>query len=103
MVNYHSLIPKWYSFSDIKKMNNSFKNKGGFDGVYGGKLLGGRLMAVKALTKLEIDGEEFNNEMASISRTSHINTVNLLGFCHERTERALIYEFLPDGSLDKVV
>jgi hypothetical protein len=37
MVNYHSLIPKWYSFSDIKKMNNSFNNRldqGGFDGVY---------------------------------------------------------------------
>jgi hypothetical protein len=37
MVNYHSLIPKWYSFSDIKKTNNSFNNRldqGGFDGVY---------------------------------------------------------------------
>ena len=36
-VSYHSLIPKWYSFSDIKKMNNSFNNRldqGGFDGVY---------------------------------------------------------------------
>jgi hypothetical protein len=37
MMNYHSLIPKCYSFSDIKKMNNSFNNRldqGGFDGVY---------------------------------------------------------------------
>jgi hypothetical protein len=54
-VSYHSLIPKWYSFSDIKKMNNSFNNRldqGGFDGVYEGKLLGGRLVAVKVLTKL---------------------------------------------------
>jgi len=52
-------------------------------------MLGGRLVAVKVLTKLETDGEEFINGVASISRTSHINTVNLLGFCHERTERAL--------------
>ena len=72
-VSYHSLIPKWYSFSDIKKMNNSFNNRldqGGFDGVYEGKLLGGRLVAVKVLTKLETDGEEFINGVASISRTS---------------------------------
>jgi hypothetical protein len=72
-VSYHSLIPKWYSFSDIKKRNNSFNNRldqGGFDGVYEGKLLGGRLVAVKVLTKLETDGEEFINGVASISRTS---------------------------------
>ena len=53
MVSCHSLIPKWYSFSDIKKTNNSFNNRldqGGFDGVYEGKLLGGRLLAVKVLT-----------------------------------------------------
>jgi hypothetical protein len=43
-------------------------------------MLGGRLVAVKVLTKLETDGEEFINGVASISRTSHINTVNLFGF-----------------------
>ncbi|PKI51246.1 hypothetical protein CRG98_028362 [Punica granatum] len=45
-------------------------------------------------------GEEFINEVAGISRTSHINIVTLLGFCYERRKRALIYEFMPNGSLD---
>ncbi|MBA0653336.1 hypothetical protein Goklo_020526 [Gossypium klotzschianum] len=43
------------------------------------------------------------NEVASISRTSHVNIVTLLGFCFERSKRALIYEFMTKGSLDKFI
>ncbi|MBA0653350.1 hypothetical protein Goklo_020534, partial [Gossypium klotzschianum] len=43
------------------------------------------------------------NEVASISRTSHVNIVSLLGFCFERSKRALVYEFMPHGSLDRFI
>ncbi|KAF6153994.1 hypothetical protein GIB67_005583 [Kingdonia uniflora] len=48
------------------------------------------------------DGEDFINEVASISRTSHVNVVSLLGFCFDDSKRALIYEFMPNGSLEKL-
>ncbi|XP_014496699.1 LEAF RUST 10 DISEASE-RESISTANCE LOCUS RECEPTOR-LIKE PROTEIN KINASE-like 2.5 [Vigna radiata var. radiata] len=43
------------------------------------------------------------NEVASISRTSHVNVVQLLGFCLEGKKKALIYEFMPNDSLDKFI
>ncbi|GMN18884.1 hypothetical protein TIFTF001_042772 [Ficus carica] len=85
-------------------MTNSFKEKlgqGGYGEVYKGKLLDGRLVAVKFLNASKGNGEEFINEVASISKTSHVNIVTLLGFCLEGHKRALIYEFMPNGSLEK--
>ncbi|KAH0764683.1 hypothetical protein KY285_000554 [Solanum tuberosum] len=100
---YGSLAPTAYSYSDIKKMTNSFKEKlgeGGYGGVYKGNL-NGHPVAVKILKGTKGNGEEFINEVASISRTSHVNIVTLLGFCLNRKEKALIYEFMQNGSLDK--
>jgi serine/threonine protein kinase len=106
MMDYHCLTPRRYSYLDIKKITSSFTNKlgeGGFGNVYEGKLRDGRLVAVKVLKDSKGDGEEFMSEVASISRTSHLNIVTLLGFCYEKTERALIYEFMTKGSLDKFI
>ncbi|KAB1211210.1 hypothetical protein CJ030_MR6G021600 [Morella rubra] len=103
---YGSTAPKRYSYSDLKKLTNSFKHKigkGGFGVVYKGKLHDGRIVAVKVLNSSKGKGDEFVNEVASISGTSHVNVVTLLGFCYERTKRALIYEFMPNGSLDKFI
>ena len=104
--NQGSLQPKRYSYSEIKKMTNSFKEKlgqGGYGSVYKGKLLDGHLVAVKVIKELKGSGEEFINEVASISRTSHVNIVTLLGYCYGTTKRALVYEFMPKGSLDKFI
>ncbi|CAL5370826.1 unnamed protein product [Camellia sinensis] len=104
--NHRSLAPKRYRYSDINKITNSFKDKlgqGGYGSVYKGKLSDGRLVAVKVLSQTEGNGQEFINEVASISRTSHVNIVNLLGFCFEGKRRALIYEFMAKGSLDKFI
>ncbi|KAL9438207.1 hypothetical protein AB3S75_023972 [Citrus x aurantiifolia] len=104
--NYGPLPLKRYNFSDVKKITNSFKDKlgqGRFGGVYKGKLLDGRSVAVKLLHASKGDGQDFINEVASISRTSHVNVVTLLGFCLEGNNRALIYEFMPNGSLEKFV
>ncbi|XP_028182352.1 LEAF RUST 10 DISEASE-RESISTANCE LOCUS RECEPTOR-LIKE PROTEIN KINASE-like 2.5 isoform X1 [Glycine soja] len=95
-----------YSYSEVKKLTNSFRKQlgqGGFGSVYKGQLHDGRAVAVKILNKSGGNGEEFINEVASISRTSHVNIVRLLGFCLDSSKRALIYEFMPNGSLDRFI
>ncbi|KAK9933586.1 hypothetical protein M0R45_020779 [Rubus argutus] len=106
--NYGSLTPKRYRYSDLHKITNSFKDqigKGGFGTVYKGKLADDDdlLVAVKVLRELEGGGEDFINEVVSIGRSSHVNVVTLVGFCYERDKRALIYEYMPNGSLDKFI
>ncbi|CAL5419431.1 unnamed protein product [Camellia sinensis] len=104
--NYGSLAPKRYTYSDIKKMTNSFRVKlgqGGYGCVFKGNLENGSLVAVKVLKGLKDTGEEFINEVAAISRTSHVNIVNLLGFCFDGHNRALVYEFMSNGSLEKFI
>ncbi|CAA2945535.1 LEAF RUST 10 DISEASE-RESISTANCE LOCUS RECEPTOR-LIKE PROTEIN KINASE-like [Olea europaea subsp. europaea] len=104
--NNENLVPRRYNYSNLKKMTNSLRDnlgEGGFASVYRGKLPDGRLVAVKILKELKGNGEEFINEVASIGRTSHVNIVTLKGFCFEGSKRALIYEFMPNGSLEKFI
>ena len=104
--NHGSFAPKRYNSADLKKMTNSFSEKigkGGFGVVYKGKLADGCLVAVKLLNDSKGDGEEFINEVASIGRTSHVNIVTLIGFCYEKRKRALLFEYMPNGSLDKFI
>ncbi|KAL8470745.1 hypothetical protein ACS0TY_033347 [Phlomoides rotata] len=104
--NNGNLAPKRYKYPDIKKMTKSFLEnlgKGGYGSVYKGKLPDGLPVAVKILDESKGNGEEFMNEVASISRTSHVNIVSLRGFCFEGCKRALIYEFMPNGSLEKFI
>lgn len=104
--NYGPYAPMRYSYSDIKRMTSSFKNKlgqGGYGYVYKGSLHNGNPVAVKVLNGLKGSGEEFINEVSSISRTSHVNIVSLVGFCFEGRKRALVYEFMPNGSLEKFI
>ncbi|KAL0296703.1 UNVERIFIED_CONTAM: Rust resistance kinase Lr10 [Sesamum radiatum] len=104
--NHGSLAPRIYKYSELKKMTKSFSDhlgRGGYGNVYKGKLQDRSLLAVKILNELKNDGEEFMNEVASISTTSHANIVTLLGSCFERSKRALVYEFMPNGSLDRFI
>jgi serine/threonine protein kinase len=55
------------------------------------------------LGKSNCNGEEFISEVATIGKIHHVNVVRLVGFCSEETSRALIYEFMPRGSLDKYI
>ncbi|KAM3692980.1 hypothetical protein ACJW31_08G130300 [Castanea mollissima] len=100
------LVIRRYSYSDVKTMTKSFNDKlgqGGYGSVYKGKLQDGCFVAVKVLNNSKGNGEEFINEVASISRTSHVNIVTLKGFCFEGSKRALIYELMPNGSLEKFI
>ncbi|KAF9604769.1 hypothetical protein IFM89_010310, partial [Coptis chinensis] len=104
--NYGCLGLQRYKYSDIKKMTNSFKDtlgKGGYGCVFKGQLRDGRLVAVKVLKESKGKGEDFVNEVATIGRTNHVNVVSLLGFCTEETKRALVYEFMPNGSLERFI
>ncbi|XP_073018622.1 LEAF RUST 10 DISEASE-RESISTANCEUS RECEPTOR-LIKE PROTEIN KINASE-like 2.4 isoform X2 [Primulina eburnea] len=106
LLNHEYLAPKKYKYSQIKKITKSFSEElghGGYGSVYKGTLPNGQFVAVKLLTETKSNGEDFINEVASISRTSHVNIVNLLGFCYEKNRRALVYEFMPNKSLDKFI
>ncbi|CAM8909867.1 unnamed protein product [Rhodiola kirilowii] len=75
--------------------------RGGFGSVYKGKLDEGLEVAVKRLALNSGQGDvEFKNEVLLLAKLQHRNLVRLLGFCLEGAERLLIYEFLPNGSLD---
>ncbi|VFQ69142.1 unnamed protein product [Cuscuta campestris] len=103
---HNNLMPIRYSYSEIKKMTGSFKDtlgKGGFGAVYKGKLRSGKFAAIKMLLNSKGNGEDFISEVATIGRIHHVNVVQLIGFCVEGTKRALVYEFMPNGSLDKYV
>nr|XP_025677614.1 putative receptor-like protein kinase At4g00960 [Arachis hypogaea] len=82
----------------------SYSNKlgeGGFGSVYKGKLSNGQMIAVKRLSKDSGQGEmEFRNEVQLLAELQHQNLVKLLGFCLKGSERLLIYEFVPNKSLD---
>ncbi|KAL1192106.1 LEAF RUST 10 DISEASE-RESISTANCE LOCUS RECEPTOR-LIKE PROTEIN KINASE-like 2.1 [Cardamine amara subsp. amara] len=97
---------KQYTYAEVKKITKSFSQtvgKGGFGTVYSGNLYDGRKVAVKILKDFKSSGEDFINEVASMSQTSHINIVSLLGFCYEGSKRAIVYEFLENGSLDQFI
>ncbi|VVB09141.1 unnamed protein product [Arabis nemorensis] len=100
-----ALIPlKQYTYSEVKRITKSLAEvvgKGGFGTVYRGKLRDGRMVAVKLLKESKENGEDFINEVASMSKTSHVNIVSLLGFCYDGSKRAIIYEYVENGSLDQ--
>nr|XP_048318415.1 G-type lectin S-receptor-like serine/threonine-protein kinase At1g61490 [Ziziphus jujuba var. spinosa] len=84
--------------------NFSISNKlgqGGFGPVYKGKLKDGKEIAVKRLSCNSGQGiEEFKNEMILISKLQHRSLVKLMGCCIYEEEKLLIYEFMPNKSLD---
>ncbi|KAL4271849.1 hypothetical protein GQ457_13G006530 [Hibiscus cannabinus] len=87
------------NFSDENKLG-----QGGFGPVYKGKLIDGREIAVKRLSSNSGQGlEELKTEVLLVAKLLHRNLVKLLGFCLEEEEKLLVYEYLPNGSLDKIL
>ncbi|KAL3522079.1 hypothetical protein ACH5RR_014913 [Cinchona calisaya] len=95
-----------FNLSEIQAATNNFSidnkiGEGGFGPVYKGTLPNGQQVAVKRLSRSSTQGvEEFKNEIALVARLQHRNLVRLFGFCLEGEEKLLIYEFVPNKSLD---
>ncbi|KAL3733661.1 hypothetical protein ACJRO7_023088 [Eucalyptus globulus] len=98
-----------YNFTAVAVATNHFSqtNKlgaGGFGSVYKGRLSSGQEVAVKRLSKYSGQGpDEFMNEVLLIARLQHRNLVGLVGCCIEGEERMLIYEYMPNKSLDYLI
>ncbi|KAJ6966848.1 G-type lectin S-receptor-like serine/threonine-protein kinase CES101 isoform X4 [Populus alba x Populus x berolinensis] len=100
---------KVYSAATIMAATNSFsaENKlgqGGFGPVYKGTLPDGREIAVKRLSKSSGQGlVEFKNELLLIAKLQHMNLVRLVGCCIQGEEKMLVYEYMPNKSLDSFI
>lgn len=104
--DYKALKPTRYTYADIKRITNRFKDllgQGAYGTVYKGKLSSEILVAVKVLNSSIGNGEEFINEVGTMGRIHHVNVVRLVGFCADGFRRALVYEYLPKNSLEKFI
>ncbi|CAA7394614.1 unnamed protein product [Spirodela intermedia] len=95
-----------FSFEAIAVATDNFSNinklgEGGFGDVHKGVLPSGEEIAVKRLSRSSGQGlDEFKNEVTLIAKLQHRNLVRLLGYCFQGDEKVLIYEYLPNRSLD---
>ncbi|KAL3652433.1 hypothetical protein CASFOL_002114 [Castilleja foliolosa] len=102
----NNLTPIKYTYSELKKMTNNFNQRlgeGAFGTVYKGKLRSGHYIAVKMMGQSMASEQEFISEVGTIGRIHHVNVVQLIGFCVEGSKCALVYEYLPNGSLDRYI
>ncbi|XP_039118377.1 putative receptor-like protein kinase At4g00960 isoform X3 [Dioscorea cayenensis subsp. rotundata] len=85
------------NFSDENELG-----RGGFGVVYKGVLRDGQEIAVKRLSLTSVQGlVELKNEVVLVAKLQHRHLVRLLGCCLEEKEKLLVYEYLPNASLDK--
>ncbi|WCJ39527.1 Protein kinase superfamily protein [Euphorbia peplus] len=97
---------KVFSFDDIERATNNFDSskvlgEGGFGLVYRGTLDDGKMVAVKVLKREGQHGSrEFLAEVEMLSRLHHRNLVHLIGICIEDRARCLVYELVPNGSVE---
>ncbi|KAJ0983341.1 hypothetical protein J5N97_011596 [Dioscorea zingiberensis] len=96
-----------FDLNDLKEATDNFSDanmlgEGGFGPVYKGALKDGQEIAVKRLSRTSEQGMlELRNEVVFVAKLQHRNLVRLLGCCLEDKEKLLVYEYLPNTSLDK--
>ncbi|KAL8468874.1 hypothetical protein ACS0TY_031907 [Phlomoides rotata] len=105
----HNLDPMEYPFIEMKTIAEATDNfsdynklgEGGFGPVFKGILPDGQEIAVKRMSiNSEQGSDEFVNEVLLIHKLQHVNLVKLLGFSGQDEEKLLIYEYMPNSSLD---
>ncbi|XP_058209124.1 L-type lectin-domain containing receptor kinase IV.1-like [Rhododendron vialii] len=102
--------PHRFKYKDLYIATKGFKEKGllgsgGFGRVYRGVLPTSKIeVAVKRFSHESVQGmKEFVAEIVSIGRLRHRNLVQLLGYCRRKGELLLVYDYMPNGSLDKLL
>ncbi|XP_042033183.1 G-type lectin S-receptor-like serine/threonine-protein kinase CES101 isoform X1 [Salvia splendens] len=102
--NGHQL--KLFTYASIISATNNFSSnnklgEGGFGPVYKGRTGDGQDIAVKLLSRKSGQGLlEFKNELILISELQHVNLVKLIGFCIHKEDKMIIYDYMPNKSLD---
>ncbi|KAL4600950.1 hypothetical protein ACB092_11G236800 [Castanea dentata] len=103
-----SMAPQKFQLKELRKATGNFNprnklGKGGFGTVCKG-FLASKEVAVKRVSKDSSQGkQEFIEEVTTIGSLHHKNLVRLIGWCYERRELLLVYEFMPNCSLDRFI
>ncbi|XVE75728.1 hypothetical protein DITRI_Ditri12bG0115900 [Diplodiscus trichospermus] len=103
-----NFAPRKFRLKELKQATGNFNpkyklGKGGFGTVYKGSWRN-KGVAVKRVSKKSHQGkQEFIAEVTTIGNLNHKNLVKLIGWCYERRELLLVYEYMPNGSLDKFI
>ncbi|XAR71999.1 Non-specific serine/threonine protein kinase [Bertholletia excelsa] len=102
--------PHRFSYAELKKATGGFRDNdligfGGFGKVYRGTLPNSNtIVAVKRILKdSKLGFHTFVSEVATIGRLRHRNLVQLIGWCRHHCDFLLVYDFMPNGSLDKYI
>ncbi|CAN0879099.1 Probable L-type lectin-domain containing receptor kinase S.5 [Linum grandiflorum] len=104
-----STAPKKFKLDELSDATGNFDSKnvlgkGGFGTVYKGILGNREVVAVKKVSEVTSQGkQEFVAEVTTIGNLRHKNLVKLIGWARERCEYLLVYEYMPNGSLDKFI
>lgn len=96
-------LPARFSFVELKSATQDFSKvigKGGSGSVFEGQICD-KHVAVKRLDSINQGKKAFLAEVQTIGSINHIHLVRLIGFCAEKSHRLLVYEYMPNGSLDK--
>ncbi|KAK6129106.1 hypothetical protein DH2020_037142 [Rehmannia glutinosa] len=99
-------IPRYY-YKDIQKGTKDFTailGQGSFGPVYKATMPAGEVVAVKVLASNSKQGEkEFQTEVSLLARLHHRNLVNLVGYCVDKGQHMLVYEYMSNGSLENLL
>ncbi|XP_019105894.2 leucine-rich repeat receptor protein kinase HPCA1 isoform X1 [Beta vulgaris subsp. vulgaris] len=96
---------RFFTLEELQKSTNNFSEtnnvgSGGYGKVYKGILSDGQIVAIKRSQRGSMQGSrEFKNEVELLSRVHHKNLVKLVGFCFDKGEQTLVYEFIANGTL----
>ena len=92
-----------FGYRDLQNATKNFSDKlggGGFGSVFKGTLADSSVVAVKKLESISQGEKQFRTEVSTIGTVQHVNLVRLRGFCSEGAKKLLVYDYMPNGSLD---
>ncbi|KAJ6745056.1 hypothetical protein OIU79_031242 [Salix purpurea] len=95
-----------FGYRDLQGATKNFSEKlggGGFGSVFKGVLPDSSVIAVKKLDSISQGEKQFRSEVSTIGTIQHVNLVRLRGFCSEGNKKLLVYDYMPNGSLDSLL